>query len=330
MPENQQLEGGAYEVIRARLEKASTDLSSRLSRLNESRQEVFGSVETALVSTERVSTEHNCVPRDIIAVGHGQFLFGYNIQFGLKATTAPEDVFAGYHYDAESHTFTPMPLTEIISDSAFQEDFAYLYKYYKTTVFLKFMVIGPHLYMGMQVGKTISDLKAFKWLMKGDGTLEYLGNRFDHEYKFPPQQEFEWKRAHRDMQRSGEHPHISIEDRVFVETVGGDLTVKIEDNTSSGAGIYAEPVTEADQSLDDAEMKRRKRFIVSTPSATLASSCRMSRVSFSRMAISFSQARPRSSRPTSPICASSAVSRVPMEKILYSFSIIVPRVTTSS
>ena len=50
------------------------------------------------------------------------------------------------------------------------------------------------------------------------------------------------------------HPHISIEDRVFVETVGGDLTVKIEDNTEDGSGIYAEPVDDPDQTLDDAEI----------------------------------------------------------------------------
>ena len=48
------------------------------------------------------------------------------------------------------------------------------------------------------------------------------------------------------------HPHISIEDRVFVETVGGDLTIKIENNTDSGEGIYAEPVDDPDQTLDDA------------------------------------------------------------------------------
>ncbi len=41
------------------------------------------------------------------------------------------------------------------------------------------------------------------------------------------------------MQQSGTHPHISIADRFFVETVGGDLTVKIEDNTASGEGIYS-------------------------------------------------------------------------------------------
>ncbi|MCB1233977.1 MAG: DNA repair ATPase, partial [Verrucomicrobiae bacterium] len=38
----------------------------------------------------------------------------------------------------------------------------------------------------------------------------------------------------------------------FVETVGGDLTVKIEDNTDTGEGIYVESVTHHDQTLDDA------------------------------------------------------------------------------
>ena len=255
MPEEkQQLTGGAYEVIRARLEKGGGELQNRLASLNAERQEVFGAVETELVSTERVSTEHNCVPRDLIAVGENRFLFGYNIQFGLKATTGTSDVFAAYDYDPEAHTFSSADLGEVFSDPTFEEDFKYLFKYYREAVFVKFMVIGPHLFMAMRIGKAITDLKAFKWLIKGDGTLEYLGNRFDHEYQFPPQQEFEWKRAHRDMQRSGEHPHISIEDRVFVETVGGDLTIKVEDNTSTGAGIYQEPVTEVDQTLDDAEI----------------------------------------------------------------------------
>ncbi|RYD17264.1 MAG: AAA family ATPase, partial [Verrucomicrobiaceae bacterium] len=57
-----------------------------------------------------------------------------------------------------------------------------------------------------------------------------------------------------DMHRSGEHPHISVEDRVFVETIGGDLTIKVEDNTATGQGIYSEPVEDPDQTLDDAEV----------------------------------------------------------------------------
>ena len=75
-----------------------------------------------------------------------------------------------------------LPAEEVLSDPTFAEDFQYLYRYYKQTVFVKFMVIGPNLYMGMRIGKEVEDLKTFKWLINGDGTLEYLGNRFDHEF----------------------------------------------------------------------------------------------------------------------------------------------------
>ncbi|MGI9242714.1 MAG: DNA repair ATPase, partial [Verrucomicrobiales bacterium] len=180
----------------------------------------------------------------------------YNVQLGLKSTTEIADVFAVYTHNPQDHSFHEMGLSEIEVNggSDFVTDFQYLYKFYKETIFVKFMVIGPHLYMGFRIGKGVDDLKAFKFRIEGDGTLTYIGNRYDHEYVFPPQQEFEWIRAHRDMHRDGIHPHISIEDRLFVETTGGDLTVKIEDNTSTGQGIYDEPVDNADQTLDDAEV----------------------------------------------------------------------------
>ena len=252
-PKPDQLEGGAYEVIRARLEKHGQTLREKLDQLNGERLAVFGGVETALLGTERVTTEHNCVARDLVAVGKHRFLFGYNIQFGLKQTTDIQDVFSAYQYDPETRVFSVLPVTEILDDPRFVEDFNYLYKYYRETVFQKFMVIGPHLFIAMRAGKTLEDIKVFKWRVV-NGKLEYVGNRFDHEYVYPKQQEFDWIRAHRGMHRSGLHPHVSIEDKVFVETVGGDLTVKIEDNTESGEGIYAEPVTESDQTLDDAEI----------------------------------------------------------------------------
>ena len=55
--------------------------------------------------------------------------------------------------------------------------------------------------------------------------------------------------------RRGRFPHYSILDIVYVETTGGDFTLKVENNSSTGEGIYAEPgVDNADQSLDDAEI----------------------------------------------------------------------------
>lgn len=242
-------EGGAYEIIRRRLRGHGEALQERVDKLNAARRDVFGSVEPKLVGTERVLTANNCVPRDMVAVG-SKMLFGYNVQLGLRKEMTPEDVFAVYRF--EDHKLTEDTL-DILDDPGFVRDFSELYKYYKNTRFSKFMRIGPHIFMVFRVGKDVKDVKCFKWLRGDDGSFTYMGNRSDHEYRFPSQHEFEWVRATRDMQRSGEFPHISFQDRVFVETMGGNLTIKIEDNTASGEGIYTEEVEDPDQTLDDAE-----------------------------------------------------------------------------
>ncbi|MFT4586168.1 MAG: MoxR-like ATPase [Candidatus Binatia bacterium] len=246
------LEGGTYEIIRSRLNAQAKELRERVDKLNAARKEVFGAIPTTLIATERVTTVNNCVPRDMIAVGKGRFLFGYNVRFGLKTETKLEDVIAGYQFNPADHTFSEIPL-DFIGDEQFHADFKQLYKYYKKTVFVKFSKIGPSLFMVFRIGESVTDIKTFKWAIPDD-ELIYQGNRSDHEFVYPSQHEFEWVRTHRDLHRSGVHPHISVDDRVFVECVGGDLTVKIEDNTSSGEGIYAEPVVEKDQTLDDAEI----------------------------------------------------------------------------
>ncbi|WP_426060969.1 DNA repair ATPase [Hymenobacter sp. B1770] len=243
------LEGGTYEILRNRLQKSGADLRTRLTTLNTERKAVFGAIDTKLIGTGRINTEHNCVPWDMVPVG-GQFLFGYNVVLGLKTEVELSDVFGAYSY--AEHEFHPLPL-ELISNAQFTEEFRNLYKYYKNTQFVKFAQLGTHLFMVFRVGKSANDIKTFKWLLQGD-TLTYIDNRSDHEYVFPPQHEFTWKRTTRDMQRSGKHPHISIEDKVFVETIHGDLTIKIENNTENGRGIYSEPVADKDQTLDDSEI----------------------------------------------------------------------------
>ena len=245
-----QLEKNTYEIIRNRLDSHAGELRNRMEMLNELRREVFGSIPTELIDTQRINTANNCVSRDIVALGD-RLLFGYNVHIGLRTETLLSDVFAVYRSDDAGHLVEDS--LDLFADTNFEHDFKQLYKYYKETTFSKFQVIGPYLYLVFQVGKSVSDIKGFKFLLE-DGNLTYVDNRSDHEIKFPPQHGFEWKRTHRDLHRSGQHPHISIEDRVFVETVGGDLTVKVEDNTDDGLGIYREPVEDADQTLDDAEI----------------------------------------------------------------------------
>ena len=242
-----QLEGGTYEIIRDRLSKHGKQLQEQLHALNVERKNVFGAIETALVSTERITTENNCLPRDMVPVGDA-FIFGYNVHIGLRTEIKISDVFSLYAY--ADHNFTPIAY-DLINDEAFQTDFHNLYKYYKNAEFLKFVEQGPFLYFVFQVGNSVNDVKVFKWNVKGQ-QLIYVDNRSEYELAYPEQHEFQWIKTTRDQHVSGEHPHISIEDLVFVETVGGDLTIKIEDNTASGKGIYTEPVANKDQTLDDA------------------------------------------------------------------------------
>lgn len=248
-PAGPALDRGPYEVIRGRLAAQAGELQQRMQRLNEARRAVFGAITTELLATGRITTAHNCTPRDIAPVGN-QFLLGYNVHLGLKSETALDDVFAIHELrDLEFHE---RPL-DLLGSSAFLNDFRQVYRYYRNTRFLRFLSVPPFLYFLFQTGKSPADVKAFKWLQRED-VLEYVDNRSEHDLKAPPQHDFLWTRTHRDHHRTGRHPHISIGDILFVECVGGDLTIKVEDNTDDGAGIYREPVDDADQTLDDAEI----------------------------------------------------------------------------
>lgn len=253
IPTEAKLEAGAYEVIRKRLDAQGGELGVRLEKLNADRKAIFGGIETNLLSTARLTTENNCVPRDMSGIGPKRFIFGYNVVLGLKSHLVPADLFAIYDYDPSDHSFHPNK-DGLMVDKAFEDDFNYLFQYYKSASFLKFHRTVNSLYLVFKVGREVTEVKAFKWRVDADkGTLEYLGNRFDHEFTYPPTHEFEWKKARHESYRRGSYPHVSIEDKVFVETIGGDLTVKVEDNTASGSGIYSEPVDNKDQILDDAE-----------------------------------------------------------------------------
>src|SRR5688572_25344205 len=105
------LDQGTYEVLRNRLASHGAELRTRLEKLNAARQEVFGAIPTALIATERVTTTNNCTPRDMIPIGGGRFLFGYNVLLGLKVETQLADVFAIYEY--KDHQFRELGLDAI-------------------------------------------------------------------------------------------------------------------------------------------------------------------------------------------------------------------------
>ncbi|GGN99276.1 DNA repair ATPase [Nocardia rhizosphaerihabitans] len=250
------LDGGTYEVLRTRLHQQATELAAQCTELNERRVEVFGGIELALVGTEHIRTEHNCVPRDIVAVGDGRMLFGYNVFFGLKPQTDVGDVFAvhRFHRDGTGYGFTIAESAGLLDDPRFQRDFAELYRYYAQARLLQLRALDGRMLAVFQTGQRSDDIKVLRWRIGPAGPVEYLDNRGERDHVFPPAYEFVWTETTRDDQVAGRHPHLSILGKVFVETLGGTLTVKVENNTETGTGVYAEPVDEPLQSLADADV----------------------------------------------------------------------------
>ncbi len=252
-----ELAGGSYDVIVARLQEQANVLKSKADTLNGHRTETFGSSALEVLGNERVRTENNCVPRDIVQV-EGHLLFGYNVFLGLKTETRVEDVFnlhrfvqaeGGFDIGAASPEAAERGFLE---DERFLREFAELHKFYKTAKLIRLSRNETKLLAVFQIGETHKDVRVFRWALAANSPPVYIDNRGEREHQFPPQHDFEWVECTRDDHVGGAFPHVSIRDKVFVETTGGDLTIKIENNTEHGEGIYSEPVDDPRQTINDA------------------------------------------------------------------------------
>ncbi len=255
--EDAALAGGNYAVIRRRLEAQGKTLREKAEALNERRKETFGGTELAVLANGRVRTEHNCVTRDVVNVG-GQLLVGYQLTLGLKQETKVEDVFGLYRFEeaADGYDFSRVPDGDVgfLQNTDFRKDFGDLFRYYRDCELMLLRSTDTRLMSVFRIGASADDIKVCRWRVDPGGGLTYIDNRGDRDHTFPASHDFEWTPTGREQQVAGRHPHVNILDKVFVETVGGDLTVKIEDNTEDGQGIYREPVEDANQTLDDGEI----------------------------------------------------------------------------
>ncbi len=262
-------EGGAYEVIRKRLVDQGQKLKQQTKVLNEARLSEFGSSEMAVAARVRVRTENNCVARDIVQVGD-LLLFGYNVYIGLKKEIRIEDVFSLYRLTTNSaseadttdsadvqYEMEQQPLNgSFLAETSFRNDFAELYRYYKQTKLVELTAKNGKLLAGFQIGERVEDIRVFRWAISADGKqVSYIDNRGERDIQLPPAFDFEWQETTREDSVNGRHPHVNILDTVFVETINGDLTIKVENNTDDGRGVYSEAVEDQTQSLDDAQIE---------------------------------------------------------------------------
>jgi hypothetical protein len=189
----------------------------------------------------------------------GLLLFGYNVFVGLRKTTSIDDVFSVQRFAVRDDgllEFTPASPDEsaFLADPEFTRAFASLYQYYSDTRLIALRTDGRKLLAVFQTGEAEDSIKVFQWGLGSGGAIQYIDDRGERAFQPPASHDFEWSETSRDDHILGRHPHVSIEDIVFVETVGGDLTIKVEDNTEDGRGIYREEVVDPNQSLDDARI----------------------------------------------------------------------------
>ncbi|MCA9564189.1 MAG: DNA repair ATPase, partial [Myxococcales bacterium] len=145
-----------------------------------------------------------------------------------------------------------------LANSAFQREFGEIFQYYKDAKLIQLYTKESLLLAVFQIGATPRDVKVFRWSLDPTGKASYMDNRGERDHVYPPSHDFKWTLTTREDHVGGKHPHVNILDTVFVETVGGDLTVKVENNNEDGLGIYREPVDDRNQALDDGEIHYAK------------------------------------------------------------------------
>jgi hypothetical protein len=250
-------EGGSYAVIKQRLNKEGDSLLQKVDQLNAARIEEFGGTQSEVIGKENITTENKCIPVDMAQIG-GYILFGYEVTLGMKSQVNVNDVLSLYTIkeDGESFRFEQVKTNNgsFIDDADFVKSFKNLYRYYKDAKLVQVTKSNRYLLVAFKVGTSVNDLKVYRWEIKRDGSLAYKDDQGNKDLETADTKDLNWIDTSRNNLVEGKHPHISILDKVFVETTGGDLTIKLENNTEQGLGIYSEPVDDINQSVEDADI----------------------------------------------------------------------------
>ncbi|MFF5796849.1 DNA repair ATPase [Streptomyces albogriseolus] len=245
------VDGGAYQVLRDRLTDRARELARRAEALNRRRAEEFGAPELRLTGTERLRTGRTAVPRDVVAVGD-VLLFGYETRPRPERDTTVGDVLAAHDRDLNRLPEDAVP--GLLDDPAFQREFAALHRYYRQARLLRLRRVEGTLLAVFQTGEKPGDIRVLRWAVSEDGQAAFLDARGDRDHARVPPAGLTWTPATREDHVLGRHPHVSVGGEVFVDTLGGTLTVKAENDTGTPDGIHSEPVDEPLQSLADADI----------------------------------------------------------------------------
>ncbi|OKK04637.1 DNA repair ATPase [Streptomyces sp. CB03234] len=239
------LDAGTYEVLRDRLDARAGELARRTEALNTARIAAFGATGLTLAATDHLRTERDLLARDIVAVGD-VLLVGY------EAPSA-DDVFALYDRDLNRLRDDAVP--GLLDDPAFVSEFAALHRYFQGARLLRLRHVDGKLLAVFRTGARAEDIRVLRWSLAPSGDVRFLDAHGERDHVLPAPYDVHWTETTRDDHVLGRHPHIAVAGgTVFVSTVGGMLTVKTENDTETGEGVFSEPVDEPLQSPADAEV----------------------------------------------------------------------------
>ncbi|MFJ7779287.1 DNA repair ATPase [Streptomyces yangpuensis] len=243
---------GTYEVLRDRLATQARELARGAESLNEARITVFGSSGLTLSGSGQLRTGDSRTAVDLIGVGD-HLLFGYDRSAGRGGgEAAVRDVLALYDRD-----LNPLPedaVPGLLDDPAFRHEFQALHRYYHDARLQRLRHVDGRLLAVFRTGERTEDIRVLRWSITTSGEARFLDAQGERDNVLPPPHDIQWQATTREDHVTGRHPHVSVDGRVFVSTVGGSLSVKTESDTESEAALHREPVDEALQSLADAEI----------------------------------------------------------------------------
>lgn len=248
--------GGSYELLRRRLADYAGGLRDAIDAFDQSRQATFGASGSALIGKANAVTPARCVPVDMTQVGD-LLLFGYQVFVGMRQVPALGDVFGLYRLveSDDGYRLDPVPLTgSFLDQDLFVHSFRELFTYYQEARLVQIGRRDETVYAAFRIGRGEDDLRVYRWRVTANG-VDYVDDQGRPELTAAPQHDVDWQSCTRDDQVLGLHPHVSVMDRVFVECIGGDLTIKVENNTRTGRGIYSEPVEDPHQTIGDASIR---------------------------------------------------------------------------
>ena len=206
------------------------------------------------VATERIRTETTHPARR--GQRDGQLLIGFEVFIGLKAETRVADVLSVFELSktADGYNLSQQPsrgVGKYLADAEFD-------KHSETpsatsrSPLLAVVRTETSLLVAVQIGGTLRDAKIFA-SPSTPGARQLHGCARERTTTSGRARPFEWQRPGGGP-GLGPHQHVSILSQVFVETINGDLTIKIGPTRRTVGAFYREPVEDPNQTLDAAEI----------------------------------------------------------------------------